>query len=562
MGVAVSDVRTVYMLVLTQDYLGSKAPDLNCMLDGENMVYLARQCGISNVTWMHNATLEEAKSEIKRHAGLCQGEDTFFLYFAGHGCHVKGVDETEQDGLDESWVFAPDGYGQGSSQPKWGIDSSKYGYLVDDELAMIISSACHRDATVWILSDACNSATIGDLHKSCWKGIKAVTLSACHDFEQATEVDGKGGLFTGVLLETLEALCASGPPCPLTANELFRNMKLSRAYQKFKGEQQFQLIATADANCERLQFPLVPKKGFNVNVFNDEKGLEIEIGGTRKRILLPLAYWGLKMWENRDEQNVFEAAAKDAVGDANKVKEATTSNFRILNDSPRPIWMKATAHKETVTAVGFVAGIVSAACTGGSSLVAAAAASAAAMVAVGAATANITESVRNGLKDRGMTMVAPGEHFEARFTLCTPLTVELVTDVPKQEALHMIALEVGYEVVGLLGAGAQLKDAMALSKEAAKNVTKKALQIGAEEVGARIKKELKDNAMDHMKEFAAGALDAYMAEDSCTAWTAKSSNGARDYKLSELSPKMFTSSVETSEMETIFHLVHMASAAA
>merc|ERR1719428_2087342 len=74
--------------------------------------------------------------------------------------------------------------------------------LVGDELAVAITSSFDPGVDILLITDCCHSGTIGDLEKAIWRPFRAVSISACQDYQTSIDT-GPGGALTALLLETL-----------------------------------------------------------------------------------------------------------------------------------------------------------------------------------------------------------------------------------------------------------------------------------------------------------------------------------------------------------------------
>eukprot|EP00440_Ansanella_granifera_P029905 gb/GFBE01032487.1/.p1 GENE.gb/GFBE01032487.1/~~gb/GFBE01032487.1/.p1 ORF type:complete len:405 (+),score=85.76 gb/GFBE01032487.1/:1-1215(+) len=141
----------------------------------------------------------------------CDKDDSFILYYTGHGSRLPDQDGDEEDGYDETMVLV-DETGQRDD-------------LRDDDLAMWLVNYVKADRLL-LLFDCCHSATLADLDKPIWTGKTVVSLSGCEDEEESLGT-GKGGVFTNAMEQAIGSL--EGKPHQSVAQ--FYNMLLQHADQ-------------------------------------------------------------------------------------------------------------------------------------------------------------------------------------------------------------------------------------------------------------------------------------------------------------------------------------------
>merc|ERR1719379_194767 len=201
-----------------------------------------------------DGTKASALDMLSLMARRCKPGEVFVFFFAGHGTSVVDVDGDEADGRDEALCFTRDGR------------MSRAENLIDDDLAATICSSFDPGVDVLLITDCCHSGTIGDLEKAIWKPFRAVSISACKDYQTSIDT-GKGGALTALLLETLEDLVDTGEaPDFLSIAALEAAVLRSRHYAPFAKSQQVSFLHTARARKSPFGWPFVPKAGYSVDM--------------------------------------------------------------------------------------------------------------------------------------------------------------------------------------------------------------------------------------------------------------------------------------------------------
>eukprot|EP00927_Polykrikos_kofoidii_P050000 TRINITY_DN43966_c0_g1_i1.p1 TRINITY_DN43966_c0_g1~~TRINITY_DN43966_c0_g1_i1.p1 ORF type:complete len:337 (+),score=93.49 TRINITY_DN43966_c0_g1_i1:144-1013(+) len=193
------------MLAVALNYEDSESP-LNCTLDTERLVALAKKSGVKDIVKMYDTgktekfpCIEELKETVAEIAKRSKPHDSFVFAFSGHGGIEKKEDsdssasDNEDGGISNTLVLRPrDGDPDASEE------------LVDSEVAKLISSSFDPRVTVLVLVDACHSGNILNCNTpAIWSKRKVVAVSGCQD-KQCSIDTGDGGAMTNTLLKILQ----------------------------------------------------------------------------------------------------------------------------------------------------------------------------------------------------------------------------------------------------------------------------------------------------------------------------------------------------------------------
>jgi len=239
-------VTPVHMLVCAIDYKGTSAP-LTCTQDGDNIIALARQCGISDITYMkdNQCTKEGVLGGIRQVGATCNPGDYFIFFYAGHGANIPDDDGDEPDGQDEALcTVTADG----------NIDFDAF--VRDDEFAATVVASVPQGTNVLVLCDCCHSGTIGDFGHGVWTGHTALSMSGCKDHQTSGDT-GKGGIWTHSCLIAVEELQKEGKT-NYSCAQLY-NRQLAKDNEVFNSAQDIEMYWSTDlGGPENLAWPLVP----------------------------------------------------------------------------------------------------------------------------------------------------------------------------------------------------------------------------------------------------------------------------------------------------------------
>mmetsp|Transcript_89949 Transcript_89949/g.253700 ORF Transcript_89949/g.253700 Transcript_89949/m.253700 type:complete len:408 (+) Transcript_89949:88-1311(+) len=236
----------VHMLICALDYKESTHP-LTCSLDGQNMLSLAHQCGVTTVKTLFDekATVPNVTSTVRALGKQCRPGDYFVFFYAGHGINLEDNDGDEEGGKDDVYCFV-DSHGRLSRET----------LLRDDDFAKLITSSIPKGVKVVLLSDCCHSGTIADFDRTCWEGHEAISISGCTDSQTSGDV-GYGGIFTHAMLLAIEKLDKERSQGYSTA-ELFKVI-LERDDHVFHSPQEITLNTSSSAAGAGMAWPLVPR---------------------------------------------------------------------------------------------------------------------------------------------------------------------------------------------------------------------------------------------------------------------------------------------------------------
>mmetsp|Transcript_116 Transcript_116/g.390 ORF Transcript_116/g.390 Transcript_116/m.390 type:complete len:323 (-) Transcript_116:205-1173(-) len=248
---------TVRLLIVALDYEKTKKT-LSAVVDGKNMEELARHCNDVDVYSMYNGecTRKGVIDNIRRVAELCEDDDYFVFYFAGHGINVKDTSGDELDGQDEAFVLV-DNDGK----------ISKESLLIDDEFADILLTSTRESVRILVLTDCCHSGTVADLHKQSWNGREALSIAGCMD-DQTSADTGRGGVFTHSILMALERLTNIGQSdfsCGMMYNAAVEANEVV-----FRSAQDITIQTTHRVLPAEMAWPLLPNKGYKAPAIKED----------------------------------------------------------------------------------------------------------------------------------------------------------------------------------------------------------------------------------------------------------------------------------------------------
>ena len=74
--------------------------------------------------------------------------DVLYVHYSGHGGTRKTQSSGEASGVDSTWL---------------PLDHTTAGYIVDDDLRILLANRVPAGVTLWVTSDSCHSGTVLDL---------------------------------------------------------------------------------------------------------------------------------------------------------------------------------------------------------------------------------------------------------------------------------------------------------------------------------------------------------------------------------------------------------------
>jgi hypothetical protein len=162
----------------------------------------------------------------------------FTVYFSGHGGQVSDLNGDEDDGMDEAMVF-PDGY------------------IIDDDLSLILRRNCSGITRVLLLTDCCHSGTIWDIPEDVKIAMQMfpaniLSISSSSDSQLSKQASGVGGVQGDQGLFTYFMFTALRDNRNLTPTQLFT--KLDPVLRKFEQTMSFQATRP-----ELIEMPIVPQ---------------------------------------------------------------------------------------------------------------------------------------------------------------------------------------------------------------------------------------------------------------------------------------------------------------
>lgn len=235
------------MLLTCLDY---KETDnqLTATADGDNVMDLAENCGITDVTYLKDEECQKDNvvATLQEIAARCNGDDILVFFYSGHGTSVPDKSGDEEDGSDEALCYV-DEDGQIT------YDSC----LIDDDFAAAVVDCLHPDTQMLILTDCCHSGTIADLRSDVWGGLQVVAIAGCTDAQEATDT-GSGGVLTGSMMYALQDLVEQGALKEATCATLYNSILEWKDENFSDCEQDISISSTPGYEPDGMMWPLCP----------------------------------------------------------------------------------------------------------------------------------------------------------------------------------------------------------------------------------------------------------------------------------------------------------------
>lgn len=178
---------------------------LTSIMDGDTMMSLARNAGITDITWMRDdlpqtdpmfpskGNILKAMKEIGRR---CAPDDVFIFHYSGHGVNVPDCPPLdESDGEDEAFVIAT---------PNLDCDADEL--LVDDLFTESLKMYFTPGVQILVLTDCCHSGTVVDVESSTWEDGHCVIAIAATQDDQCDSDTGHGGALTIGMKDSMEIM--------------------------------------------------------------------------------------------------------------------------------------------------------------------------------------------------------------------------------------------------------------------------------------------------------------------------------------------------------------------
>ena len=187
-----------HLISICLDYKGTQSP-LNCCVDGDRIVDVARRAGVKDVTKVYDngeealyPSMETVLRVIKEVGERCAKGDFLVIHYSGHGGSVEDLDGDEETGFDQTLCLRNEATGEVEQ-------------LVDDDFSLALAQAASPEVGLLVLADACHSGTLLDLGKDeLWKEHKqVVSISGCQDTQCSTDT-GDGGAMTNAFLRVVK----------------------------------------------------------------------------------------------------------------------------------------------------------------------------------------------------------------------------------------------------------------------------------------------------------------------------------------------------------------------
>merc|ERR1711920_557923 len=131
--------------------------------------------------------------------------------------------------------------------------------LRDDEVASVLAGSFSPSAHILFVTDCCHSDAACGLSHQSLRGRPIVHMSAVKGSQEPQE-SGGGGVFTGALVETIEAMMNNSP----VVHDFSVVHVFNRCFEKacFK-KQDFSFEKTVGFDPDTFRWPLVPPAGWS-----------------------------------------------------------------------------------------------------------------------------------------------------------------------------------------------------------------------------------------------------------------------------------------------------------
>eukprot|EP00933_Yihiella_yeosuensis_P063547 TRINITY_DN6671_c1_g6_i1.p1 TRINITY_DN6671_c1_g6~~TRINITY_DN6671_c1_g6_i1.p1 ORF type:complete len:481 (-),score=99.76 TRINITY_DN6671_c1_g6_i1:294-1661(-) len=238
----------VHAVIMWNDY--NWLPDWGRGMDtshgGRIMENFLRSCGVKDITVLSRmqCTPQNLGNAIYTVGQRCQPHDTFVFYYTGHGERIPDNDGDELDGMDEALCTVHNGV---CNQSTW---------VRDDDLADWLTTYV-KAHNIFVIVDACHSASIVDLNKNQWRHKNAMSMSGCQDVQESAGT-GFGGLFTHSIEKAGQKVRGQkGISAAHFYNVVLQEAQTMKA--QYHSQQDIAIQTPAHVHPEHLEWPLIPQ---------------------------------------------------------------------------------------------------------------------------------------------------------------------------------------------------------------------------------------------------------------------------------------------------------------
>ena len=231
------------LLVGVSNYGGDPKNDLiGIDLDIDKMKRLFGGFGFDDIKVLYNRDSLKIGDYLKEYAKNLNSNDTFALYYSGHGSYISDKNGDEIDKRDEVLVLSD------------GVDNIPF---VDDDLNYFLNAIKARKL---IIFDSCHSGTV---NKGGYSSVKAKTLPSNQlkvsldtlgkGLKIGREIEGGDYIVLSASKDSEESLATTNGS--LFTNEIYRLLSSQNSLKSIREEATYNIISYAKRNQNKAHHP-------------------------------------------------------------------------------------------------------------------------------------------------------------------------------------------------------------------------------------------------------------------------------------------------------------------
>jgi hypothetical protein len=157
--------------------------------------------------FQQDMTRENMFNAIEQMASQTGADDTFVLFYAGHGDQLEDQDGDEQVDTADGGTYTGKDQAMVLINPESNNPEPRTGdiWFRDDDLVELITSNCAPGAKILACLDCCHSGGMLDCENPKWKPFRCVSISGCAS-KQVSKGRGQGSYFSHSLSAAFEQL--------------------------------------------------------------------------------------------------------------------------------------------------------------------------------------------------------------------------------------------------------------------------------------------------------------------------------------------------------------------